>query len=51
MGSMLCCAQQSRASSVVTNGFLPTCTRRDAPALSLWMMGEPPGVSASLGTR
>lgn len=35
LGSMLCCAQQSRASSVVTNGFLLTCTRRDAPALSL----------------
>src|SRR5215467_15991982 len=28
-GSMLCCAQRSRASRVVTNGFLLTCTSRD----------------------
>ena len=44
LGSMLCCAQRSRASSVVTKGFLLTCTRREAPVLSLWMM-------ASLGIR
>src|SRR5215471_13373990 len=49
LGSMLCCAQRSRASSVVTNGFLLTCTSRDDPVLSLWMMGEPPGIMASLG--
>ena len=42
--SMLCCAQRSRASKVVTNGFLLTCTSRDDPVLSLWMMGEPPGM-------
>src|SRR5258708_6716859 len=51
LGSMLCCAQRRRASSVVTKGFLLTCTRRDDPALSLWIMGEPPGMMASLGTR
>ena len=44
LGSMLCCAQRSRASKVVTNGFLLTCTSRDDPVLSLWMMGEPPGM-------
>src|SRR5215469_18152969 len=51
LGSMLCCAQRSRASRVVTNGFLLTCTSRDDPVLSLWMMGEPPGMIASFGTR
>src|SRR5215831_12896406 len=29
LGSMLCGAQRSRASRVVTNGFLLTCTSRD----------------------
>src|SRR5215831_3986597 len=29
----LCCAQRSRASRVVTNGFLLTCTSRDDPVL------------------
>src|SRR5215471_20552175 len=51
LGSMLCCAQRSRASRVVTNGFLLTCTSRDDPVLSLWIMGEPPGMIASFGTR
>ena len=51
LGSMLCCAQRSRASRVVTNGFLLTCTSRDYPLLSLWMIGEPPGMIASFGTQ
>lgn len=34
-GSMLCCEHRSRASSVVTKGFLLIWTRRDAPKLSL----------------
>jgi hypothetical protein len=48
---MLCWAQDKRAARVVTNGFLLTCTKRDAPVLSLWMIGDPPGISASLGMR
>jgi len=44
---MLCCAQDKRAARVVTNGFLLTCTKRDALVLSLWVIGEPPGINAS----
>lgn len=34
LGSILCSHAIRRASSVVTNGFLLTCTNREAPRLS-----------------